>query len=217
MDRTELTASLRKLRCFPLPGAVLMPGAAMPLHVFEPRYRALVADTLAGDGLIAVPQIAEGQEALHLASPKLLPYVAVGRVVMHHALPDGRYNILVEPVGRVRLGGELDRSTPYRQFEAELLTDVEAAEDARTRVGKRVAALLGPTLAAARADTQRIERTLRQLAPGDLPAALAPMVLQAASERQAYIAEDDVLERARMVEMAMLTVIAEHRSTVAEA
>ncbi len=216
MNRDEIALGASHLRCFPLPGTVLMPGAPLPLHVFEPRYRALVADALAGDRLLAVPQIAEGQEHAHLDRPRLLPYVAVGRVAMHEELPDGRYNIVVEPVARARLGDELIGDEPYRRFTAELLVDTDNDRGPLARVGQRVLRLLVAIPAFAKAP-ERVRKALVTMNPEFLPLAVAPMVLRETAERQAYIAENSALARAQMLEQALLTRLAEGRGVVAEA
>ncbi|MBM4389675.1 MAG: LON peptidase substrate-binding domain-containing protein [Deltaproteobacteria bacterium] len=217
MDRTEIARTCETLRVFPLPGTVLMPGAPLPLHVFEPRYRQLVADALEGDGILCVPQIAEGQEEGHLGRPELLPYVAVGRIALHHQLPDGRYNILVQPIGRARLRHELPAETPYRRFVADFLDDTDD-DDARTAlIGRRVVGLVAPVLAMVGADADKLQQALSSMEPSRVPQSLAPLVLREAAERQAYIAEDSAVKRAVMVEHAVLTYIAETRGAAAEA
>lgn len=217
MDRTEIARTCETLRVFPLPGTVLMPGAPLPLHVFEPRYRQLVADALEGDGIICVPQIAEGQEEAHLGQPTLLPYVAVGRIALHHALPDGRYNILVQPIGRARLRHELPTDTPYRRFVADLLDDTDDDVASLAAIGRRVIGLVAPVLALIGGDAEKLQKALAGMEPERVPVALAPLVLREAAERQAYIAENSAIRRAVMVEYAVLTYIAETRGAAAEA
>ena len=106
------------LSIFPLAGAILFPGLQLPLHIFEPRYRELVGSALARDRLIAMIQphsMAEGAPLFDIG--------CVGRIHDVEALEDGRYNIVLEGVARFRLVRELDVPTPFRQIEAELLTE----------------------------------------------------------------------------------------------
>src|SRR4051812_9414207 len=60
-EEKELKSLLRDacptLKVFPLPGIVVFPGTPAPLHIFEPRYRAMVADALEGDRMIAIPML----------------------------------------------------------------------------------------------------------------------------------------------------------------
>ena len=117
---TATTAT--RISIFPLPGAVLYPGLHLPLHIFEPRYRAMVSDALARDrriGMIQPQQPVEG-------SP-LFGVGCVGRIGEVEALEDGRYNIILEGQQRFRLIRELDVATPFRQVEGELIEDDENA------------------------------------------------------------------------------------------
>lgn len=107
-----------RLSIFPLTGAVLYPGLQLPLHFFEPRYRALVSDSLARDRRIAMIQPQSGVEGAPLFN-----IGCVGKIADVEALEDGRYNVVLEGVARFRLLRELDVTTPFRQVEAELLND----------------------------------------------------------------------------------------------
>lgn len=106
---------------FPLPGVVFLPGQRLPLHIFEPRYRAMVRDALAGDGWIAVG-VCRGAPA---PEPVAFSRVATaGRISAHQRLADGRYNILLDGRVRVRLD-ELPFASPYRRARATPLRDLD--------------------------------------------------------------------------------------------
>ena len=109
-----------RLSIFPLPGAILFPGLQLPLHIFEPRYRALVGSALAKDRRIAMIQPRGPGEAA-----PLFAIGCVGRIGDVEALDDGRYNIVLEGEARFRLLREVDASTPFRQVEGELIDDPE--------------------------------------------------------------------------------------------
>jgi Lon protease-like protein len=109
-----------RLSIFPLGGAILFPGLQLPLHIFEPRYRALVGSALAKDRKIAMIQPQTAREG----SP-LFDIGCVGRIGEVEALDDGRYNIVLEGEARFRLVRELDVATPFRQVEGELIGDPE--------------------------------------------------------------------------------------------
>ena len=104
----------QRLSIFPLPGALLFPRLTLPLHVFEPRYRALVSDALARDRRIAMIQ--PRNEAL---VPDLFEIGCVGRIAGVEAMDDGRYNIVLEGLARFRIRSEIDATTPFRQVEAD--------------------------------------------------------------------------------------------------
>jgi len=111
------------LPLFPLPGFTLFPGTRVPLHVFEPRYRKLVADVLEKDRLLALPQLKPGYEPAYYGKPEVFPICGAGRIVEHVELPDGRYNILVEGIARVRLVEEANVPTLYRSARFERLDE----------------------------------------------------------------------------------------------
>lgn len=95
----------RFLPLFPL-DAVLLPGTSLPFHVFEPRYRTMLADALAGERLIGLHTLDPSAPALADGRPALLPYGCAGEVLEHEQLPDGRSNIVLRGTFRYRLAGE---------------------------------------------------------------------------------------------------------------
>lgn len=109
---------MTRITIFPLPGAVLYPGLQLPLHIFEPRYRAMVSDALARDRRIGMIQPQRAEEGAPLFSIGCL-----GRIGDVEALEDGRFNIILEGETRFRVLAELDVTTPFRQVEAELIED----------------------------------------------------------------------------------------------
>lgn len=113
---------MNRLSIFPLPGAVLFPGLQLPLHIFEPRYRALVGDALVRDRKIAMIQPQRPVDGA-----PLFQVGCVGRIGDVEAMDDGRYNVVLEGESRFRIIRELDVTTAFRQVEAELLEDDDSA------------------------------------------------------------------------------------------
>jgi len=107
-----------RISIFPLPGAVLYPGLQLPLHIFEPRYSAMVSDALARDRRIGIVQ-PKGQHA----NAPLFDVGCLGRIGEVEALDDGLYNIILEGEARFRITRELSVTTPFRQVEAELIEE----------------------------------------------------------------------------------------------
>ena len=116
MDR----GSIIRFPIFPLPGAILLPGLQLPLHIFEPRYRELVGSALAKDRLIGMIQPQQSKDGAPLYDIGCL-----GRIGDVEALEDGRYNIVLDGETRFRLVRELDVRTSFRQIEAEIIDDAE--------------------------------------------------------------------------------------------
>ena len=99
---------------FPLPEVVLFPGTILPLHVFEPRYREMMADALAGERTIAVALLKPGFEPLYY-TPRapIHAMIGVGRIVESEQVEDGNYNLLLRGAGRATIVEEL-RERQYR-------------------------------------------------------------------------------------------------------
>lgn len=109
-----------RISIFPLAGAVLFPGLQLPLHIFEPRYRAMISDALARDRRIGMIQPQRPGEGAPLYQVGCL-----GKIGEVEALEDGRFNVILEGEARFRVLRELDVSTPFRQVQAELLEEDE--------------------------------------------------------------------------------------------
>lgn len=107
-----------KLSIFPLTGAILFPQLQLPLHIFEPRYRAMVGDALARDRRIGMIQPQDSME-----SAPLYDVGCVGKIEDVETSEDGRYNIVLTGVARFRVLRELEVTTPFRQVEAELIEE----------------------------------------------------------------------------------------------
>lgn len=104
-----------RLSVFPLAGAILLPRAQLPLHIFEMRYRALIKDAMARDRRIAMIQPRERSNG---DRPRLFDIGCIGRVAEVEALDDGRFNIVLEGLTRFRMLGERDATTAFRQIDA---------------------------------------------------------------------------------------------------
>ena len=121
--------SVRRLSIFPLTGAILFPGLQLPLHIFEPRYRAMIGDALARDRRIGMIQPQGPREGAPLYT-----IGCVGKIEEVETSEDGRFNIVLTGEARFRVLAELDVATPFRQVEAELIDD---AADAMLSIAER--------------------------------------------------------------------------------
>lgn len=125
--REILGGALGALKIFPLPETVVLPGTPAPFHIFEPRYRAMTADALADDRVLAVAMLRTPDDASMQRAP-VHEIACAGVIEEDEKLADGRYHILVRGVARVRLAEELlGTGKPYREFRAEVLEDVYPA------------------------------------------------------------------------------------------
>jgi uncharacterized protein len=109
---------------FPLPKLVMFPGTMLPLHIFEPRYRDMLRDCLAGDAkVLAVTQLRPGWESEYSGSPAIYEVAGVGAIEEHRENADGTYDLVLRAFARVRLEEQLPQSQRYRQATATLLRE----------------------------------------------------------------------------------------------
>lgn len=192
---------------FPLPGVVLLPEQRLPLHIFEPRYRAMVRDTLEGHGHLVVALLTGPADG---PSPAFARVATLGKIVAHQKLPDGRFNILVEGQLRVALE-ELDVATPYRRACAMLLGD-PLADQVEVRPALRAALLSisSQVIRAARAKQPRFDFD----APTELPSArlalrLVDRFVTVASSRQRVLEAETPSARVSLATECLAEVLAE--------
>ncbi len=169
---------MTRLSVFPLPGALLFPGMYLPLHIFEPRYRAMVSDAMARDRRIGMiqPRVMESGAG---DRPALYDIGCVGRITEIEMLDDGRSNLVLEGVALFRVVRELEATTQFRQVEAELLPDRDrdvlslAARAGLEMEARRFAERQGYAVdweAVSRLDDQSLVNGIAQIAPFDIAA-----------------------------------------------
>ena len=134
---------------FPLQDVVLFPNSTQPLHIFEPRYRAMVADALEGDSIIGMVLLQPGNEAEYEGRPPVYAVGCAGVIISAELLPDGRYNIVLDGFVKFRVLSE-DASRSYRLAEVESLPEATQLSDR-------------PLLAQRR---QQLEEALLSVSPG---------------------------------------------------
>ena len=178
---------------FPLPNVVLFPNVFLPLHIFEPRYREMVADALAGDRIIGMALLKPGYQANYEGRPAVFSVGTAGVITHAESLADGRYNIILRGIEKFRILGEDDRR-PYRLARIEALPEpLSAADrDAIRLHRKKLEALLKATVERAGADPQFPPA----ISDADLVNALAQYLALEPIERQALLECDGVLARA---------------------
>lgn len=182
---------------FPLPGVVLFPNVFLPLHIFEGRYRQMVADALAGDRLIGMTLLKAGHEEEYEGNPPVYPIGCSGVITHVERLPDGRFNMVLRGVEKFRILGEEDPGIGqlYRRAIIEPLADDihEMERPGLTAARRRLESILAPLFERARQDSL--------LPPGmpdaDLVNALSQYLEFDPIERQALLEQPGPLARCR--------------------
>lgn len=195
----EFTGSVR---LFPLPNLVLFPHVMQPLHIFEPRYRQMLEDALASDRLIAMALADAHGDSEMLSRPPVRPWACLGKVATYQRLDDGRYNILLMGVRRVRLLEEADSDRLYRSAQAELVEDVYASwgEASRDRLHSQLTEAFRQAVPAAQGAFEQFDQLLAHPLPlGVLTDVIAYAVDFELDFKQHLLATADVDERAQLL------------------
>jgi len=111
-------------RLFPLPNLVMFPHVLQPLHIFEPRYRDLMKAALADDHCITIVGLKPGWEEDYEGRPPIQEVGCLARIATHQQLDDGRYNLLLQGISRVRIEAELAPTKTFREARVSVCHDV---------------------------------------------------------------------------------------------
>ena len=131
------TAALpRTIPIFPLQDVMLFPGASRPLHIFEPRYREMVADALEGDRIIGMVMLHAGYEDEYAGNPPIYDIGCAGVITNVQRLEDGRYNIVLGGLVKFRITSE-DQSRSYRVAEIDAIPETLSDADRNGLRGHR--------------------------------------------------------------------------------
>jgi Lon protease-like protein len=205
-------------RLFPLPNLVMYPHVMQPLHVFEGRYREMLEDALASDRLIAMALLEPGWESEYESRPPIAPYACLGKIVTHHRLADGRYNLLLMGVGRIRILDELSPPRSFREAKVELLRECSGgpADVLDELRGDLLTAFKHLLPCSCQVPEQLTEMLSKHLPLGmltDLAAYTLPLELPVKRE---LLAECRVQARARIL-LKQLEILMANTATIAEA
>lgn len=199
---------------FPLPNVVLFPNVFLPLHIFEPRYREMVADTLDGDRMIGMALLRPGWESDYEGRPAVFPIGGAGLITHHERLPDGRYNIILRGLQKFRIREE-EGGRSYRVARIEKIDEpgdvVDVGEIRAAR--RKLEALLVPQPSGRGHDP----KVPPSMSDEDLINALAQYMELESLEKQALLERDGLLARCRslieLLEIKMLVTKHNWKST----
>ena len=188
---------------FPLPGALLLPRAELPLNIFEPRYVAMIDDAMRADRLVGMIQPDPRADPRDPA-PALEKIGALGRITQIAESGDGRYVLNLTGVARFRIIEETRAPTPYRQCRVDWF---EFASDLSPDPGASVvdrAALLGALRGFAEARGMQVEWQGAEKAPIEALVNMFSMMTPFdAIEKQALLEAEDVpAHAAKLIEIA---------------
>jgi Lon protease-like protein len=201
---------LAALPVFPLPRIVFFPGSVLPLHVFEPRYRAMIEDALSsGPRAIAMALLAPGWEEDYEGRPKMREIAGAGRIADWQRRTDGRFDLVLYGVARVRLEELPAEGRAYRRARAVVLPDRLTHEDAVERLLPDVLGAASSIAAILRREHPQFELGVdKTTAPGLIADRLADRLVADIERRQTILEQPDVKVRLALVHDALLDLYA---------
>jgi Lon protease-like protein len=101
----------------------MFPGITQGLHIFEPRYRQMTADALAGDRLLAIVLLQPGYETDYEGRPSIFQTACLGKITESKQLENGRYSLQLQGLARVQIQSEIGDGLLYRRAHVRLLAD----------------------------------------------------------------------------------------------
>ena len=141
---------------------MLFPNVFLPLHIFEPRYREMVADALASDRMIGMVLLRPGWERDYEGRPPVYPIGCSGVITHVERLADGRYNIVLRGVERFRIVEEdHDRHLPPRDRRAAAPSARSPPTIARRSAQQRIEARSACSRRAVERELETSGRTIR--------------------------------------------------------
>ncbi len=181
---------------FPLPNVVLFPKTLLPLHIFESRYRTMTREVIARDGTIVIVLLKDGGEVEQKSNPPVHEIACLGKIETHEELEEGKYNIVLTGLRRVRIIRELKHS-PYRVAEIELLDDQDCDDHEDQVVSRRnhLAGLFARFTELATSGKHRAVELVPQLDFEALVNLVASTVNVPIEEKQSLLEMDDLVER----------------------
>lgn len=210
MSDLDLGAILDALPIFPLPRTVLLPGAMLPLHIFEPRYRDLAAHCVDNGRIMGVATLLPGHGDDADGRPAIAEHVGIGRMVAHQVLPDGRSNLVLHYIARAVIRRELDPRHAFREVAVDLLPEVEEPSPSALLGLRGMVARLGGASPAAADEVERLLDTSGMALADELAAKILPDT----ADRLAYLAAEEPGRRIDLVEGALAEVLV--RATAGE-
>jgi hypothetical protein len=198
------------LPIFPLPNVVLFPNVFLPLHIFEPRYREMVADALKHDRMIGMALLRPGWETDYDGRPPIFPIGCSGVITHAEPLPDGRYHIVLRGVERFRILEEDDRLSYRRAHVEQLPHPACLAEDKASIQTQRAKldALLAPAIERSIADIGGEAKIPAAMGDEDLVNALAQYLDFEPLEKQALLEQPSLRSRAEsLVELLEMKIL----------
>jgi ATP-dependent Lon protease len=205
---------------FPLPNIVFFPNSLLPLHVFEPRYRQMVEDIIDSERIIGMVLLKPGWEKNYHDSPEIFSVGCMGRIISIEAEKEGRSNIVLYGLKRVRIL-EILHYAPYRLARVNLMEDIHGTNEEGYQ--KRISDLISRWNSMLGKDykSHRINVDFN-LALGTLTDSITPQIVSNVFHMQEFLEEANVLKRADKIlghletKLEIISITSKRRNSILE-
>jgi len=205
---------------FPLPDIVFFPNSLLPLHVFEPRYRQMVEDIIDSERIIGMVLLKAGWEKNYHDKPEIFSVGCMGRIISIEVEKDGRSNIVLYGLKRIRFAEILHRA-PYRLARVNLMEDIHETNEEGHQ--KRIIELISRwnSILGKEYKSHRINLDFN-LALGTLTDSITPQVVSNIFHMQEFLEEANVLKRADMIlehletKLEIISITSKKRNSILE-
>lgn len=192
---------------FPLPNVVLLPCAVLPLHIFEQRYKTMVAHALEGDRRIAMALLKPGWEKDYHQRPPIDSAVCVGKILTHEKLPDGKFNLLLQGEYRAQIDGEVC-GDPYRQARVQPIPQTHVLEIDLAHYRQRLMEVVCSYAFSQTCLGRQLKRIVTShLSTSDAADLLAFNFIEDIDVKQSLLADGDIIRRVAKTVSALETAL----------
>ena len=193
-DVSNLTSFTGKVPLFPLSTVVFFPNTLLPLHIFEPRYKQMINDVMSSEKIIGMALLKPGWESNYYGNPDVYDVLGMGRIVSSETFKDGRINIVLYGLKRVRID-EILEDNPYRVARVSIVENMHGANEDVYR--RRIEELLTKWNFALDEKEKSHRININTGLPLEsLTDALATLILSNVYDKQTLLEEPNVLKRA---------------------
>jgi Lon protease-like protein len=205
---------------FPLPNLVFFPNSLLPLHVFEPRYRQMVEDIIDSERIIGMVLLKPGWEKSYHDNPEIFGVGCMGRIISIEVEKDGRSNIVLYGLKRIRIA-EILHDSPYRLARVDFMEDIHGTNEEGYQ--KRIFELITRwnSMLGKEYKSHRIVVDFN-LPLGTLTDSITPQVVSNVFNMQEFLEEANVLKRADMIlehletKLAITSITSKKRNSILE-
>lgn len=193
-DVSNLTGFTGRVPLFPLSTVVFFPNTLLPLHIFEPRYKKMINDVMNSEKIIGMALLKPGWESDYYGNPDVYNVLGMGRIVSSEKFEDGRINIVLYGLERVKIE-EIIEDSPYRVAKVSIIENTHGTNEEMYR--KHIEELLAKWNFALDEKEKSHRININTGLPLEsLTDALATLVLSNVYDKQTLLEEPDVLKRA---------------------